>query len=594
MGTDKIKNLFGKREIRWAKIIILAIISAAAIAISSGMSLRTQYPSLIALLCLIVFWAEGKLELSGKQKKFGNVLGFIYAGFVVVGSYDVWTNYGFMIPGQNIVNFMIVAVGTVSLSVSGVKVIVGMLDRWENKSKETEEKYSKFFIPVCFVIIFLCWFPYFLTYYPGVLSTDSIVQLAQVMGVEPYSNHHPMIHTLFLKCIYDMAFTVCKNTNASVAACVIVQMLIMDGIYTYMLSVMKKANIKKKYLYLCLGFIALCPVNAYFSITIWKDILFGGFALLFAITFWQITQLDFAHCKKSETAGLLLRFLIVGMLFCLWRSNGFYAYLFCIPFFMLSKSLKKIKLWLAIAMFITVGAVFVIKGPVMEHYEVTQPDFVEHINIPIQHVARVVVEKGCENLPAEDILWLNQIADVEQFEEHYYPHISDGMKAYIRSGNADYLDEHKKEFFGLWLRWGVKYPGSYIRAQIDMTRGFWFPNYEYWVTWEGIEPNALGIYRDSLVPDAVGLFMTAVQNFFKNMPFFELLWKIGFFVWAELFCIAYTVRRRKSILIYLPTIAIFLTLMIATPVAGEFRYGYAFVTCLPFFMGITFPQLQNK
>lgn len=59
--------------------------------------------------------------------------------------------------------------------------------------------YEKHLSLCCFTICLLCWLPYFLYHYPGIMTPDSVVQFEQVLGLREYSNHHPVAHTLFIK-----------------------------------------------------------------------------------------------------------------------------------------------------------------------------------------------------------------------------------------------------------------------------------------------------------------------------------------------------------------------------------------------------------
>ena len=45
----------------------------------------------------------------------------------------------------------------------------------------------------------ICWLPYFLTLYPGVVTWDSEWQVEQAIGLSSYSNHQPWIQTLMIK-----------------------------------------------------------------------------------------------------------------------------------------------------------------------------------------------------------------------------------------------------------------------------------------------------------------------------------------------------------------------------------------------------------
>lgn len=42
--------------------------------------------------------------------------------------------------------------------------------------------------------IFVCWLPYYIFFYPGCLSPDSVSELDMILSGAPLSNHHPIIH----------------------------------------------------------------------------------------------------------------------------------------------------------------------------------------------------------------------------------------------------------------------------------------------------------------------------------------------------------------------------------------------------------------
>ena len=44
---------------------------------------------------------------------------------------------------------------------------------------------------ICFVTCVLCRIPWLLYSYPGIMTPDSINQFEQILGMQPYSNHHP-------------------------------------------------------------------------------------------------------------------------------------------------------------------------------------------------------------------------------------------------------------------------------------------------------------------------------------------------------------------------------------------------------------------
>ena len=77
------------------------------------------------------------------------------------------------------------------------------------------------------LICFLCWLPYYLYEYPGIMTADSLVQYAEFAGDEPLSNHHPIVHTLLIKMFIDIATIFHADHQVGIALYTVFQMLFM-------------------------------------------------------------------------------------------------------------------------------------------------------------------------------------------------------------------------------------------------------------------------------------------------------------------------------------------------------------------------------
>ena len=156
-------------------------------------------------------------------------------------------------------------------------------------------------------------------------------------------------------------------------------------IYAYVIYYLYQKGTRRIYLIGCLIFYAVFPINAFYAVTMWKDVLMGAIVLLFSVILWKM------ECNEQTKVDWLL-FFITGVLISLLRSNGFYAYVLCIPFIIFFMKKKRVQTgFVCIA---TVFLVMFVKGPVMEHYKVVQPDTIEALSIPAQHIARVITDGG--------------------------------------------------------------------------------------------------------------------------------------------------------------------------------------------------------
>ena len=552
------------------------------VAIVWTLGLKTSNVFVVILLVLLYqFLKEKQVEQSRIESCIVTVLSFLFACLWVAGNYDGYQNEGILL----IIQYAISVWGLYLI----IRRVLAVVFHWiislelytENGLNYKPWKIWMFVFAICII----CWIPYFLAYYPGIVTDDAEWQLAQAIGLSSYSNHQPWIHTMMHRLFYNIGFELFQTPNAGVATCVAAQMCVIAGTFAYLVMTLYKARVHRVFVVGCVVYFALVPFNALYSVTLWKDVLIGAVVLLFSLSIWKMTLMNI------RSAGNYILFFITGLLLCVLRSNGFYAYLLCIPFFALFMK-KKRRVIIPICL-CTVFLTMFYKGPVLTYYNVVAPDTIESLSIPAQHIARVIKDGG--TLTDEQRELLENVVDVEKIPEVYDGTISDPIKTLVReSGNQDYILEHKGEFFKLWLQLGLEYPGTYMKAQIDQTKGYWYPDVQYWVTTTMMKENDWGMYRDRKLPDFIVSIMKYAEVAYTHVPVLGLLWSIGFYTWVVFIMCGAAFYRKNSLLCFLPVLAILASLFIATPVQAEFRYSYAMMTTMPLFLVTGCGKIKEK
>ncbi len=506
-----------------------------------------------------------------RERFFLSTLSVIFSVFWVAGTYDTLDFSGVLLLFVGVSRLVLYSIiFYIILSILWNKIMkFNIMDKGERqKSKKVYWK--------IFGICLLCWLPYFLTLYPGVVTWDSKWQVDQAVGISSYSNHQPWIQTLVIKLCCFLGSLISDSINTGIAIYTIFQMCALALIYAYMIYYLYQKGTRKIYLLICLAFYAIFPINAFYAITMWKDVILGALVLLFSVVLWKMEQ-------NEETKIDWILFLGSGILISLLRNNTFYAYIVCIPFiiFFLKKKRIQITLLCAVTILITV----VVRGPIMEAYGVESPDTIESLSIPAQHIARVITDGG--ELTEEQEELLEKVIEIDKIPETYSAWISDPIKTLVREkGNQDYIKEHGKEYLKLWIELGIKYPGTYLKAQIDETKGFWLPGVEYWTVATENKDNTLGLVRDSKMPPIFEKMLGKIEDFSYAMPVIEWFWGIGIYTWIAIGMFWISICRKQKILAFFPAFAIIASLMIATPVFAEFRYAYSIVVTTPFFIAI--------
>lgn len=339
-----------------------------------------------------------------------------------------------------------------------------------------------------------------------------------------------------------------------------------------------QAGVSKGWVTAALLVFALMPYHIIYSFTMWKDVLFGGVCLLFICALYR-------NIKNIGSVRTNIVTLIIGAFgTCLLRSNGYLALFltFIILIMVLGKEHKNALLAVSAVLVVT----FMMKHGLLSFLGVAQPDTAEFLSIPEQQIARLLVEEA--ELSEDEIAQISMVVDIDQVKREYLPYISDPVKDIVRNNGLKYLDEHKTDYLKLWLRLGCRYPGVFIRAWVDQTKGYWNGGYDYWVVASGIEENSYGIHttgKNNILEKGIDF---AVRKFFNN-SIFDLFRSIGLHVWIIVFAMTVMiVEKRKESVICVLLLALILTLLVSTPVFSEFRYAYAVFTSFPFVVLITF------
>lgn len=427
------------------------------------------------------------------------------------------------------------------------------------------------------------------------MTPDSIVQFEQVLGVTPYSNHHPWVHTMLIKLLYTIGCQLTGSMLIALSFYTFFQMCILAFSVSYLINTLKLCRINPWICILCTLFYALVPYHGVYSVTLWKDIPFAAAVLCFGCALLRFLLTDAAssaggkspylNCNSPKQQILnWIIYIVSGLMLCLFRSNGWYAFLLCLPFLLIHFR-KKAKIMYPV-LFGMLGAVLIIKIPVMNAFAVTQPDLIESLSIPTQQISAVLCND--RYLAPEELELIENVIDLTYIKELYNPYFADNMKELVRAGDQSYLEAHKGEFLKLWLRLGLRYPGDYLTAYIRQTYGYWYPDSFYPVAdAEGVSATSLGVSHTPLIRGPLVVKGKEIAIKLGGMlPLYGILWSMGAACWVLIFCMGNVLIRgeKSKLILYLPSLALLFTVLIATPVATEFRYVYFLVFSLPFYL----------
>ena len=440
------------------------------------------------------------------------------------------------------------------------------------------------------LIIFICYLPYYLYYFPGSACFDGQWQMAYVDGLLDFSNHHPVFHTMFIAFFMKLAELLGGGNNMAVALYCFFQMCANAMVFSYMMEFLRKLNLKRSIriiILLCLIFVPTFPL---YSITLWKDTGFGLAFVVFTMHLVRIIVEKNEYFNRKNIIFFILSIISVALL----RNNGIYVIVLSCPFIIYGfrNHLK----YLLVAFGISFAFCFCWNFYIFEIMMVKPSHAKEMLSIPIQAMGRVYVN---DELSKEEKDTINTFLPNIKIKRRYNPIQADPLKDSV---DRNYLEENKLELISFYFKLLSKYPKTVIDSFIDGCYGYFYPDIDYWRACGGLD-NVTNKDEDFHFYDKLGLEeirlldldiiekQYEIANYWDKISFFNIFLSIGLWFEVLLFLIAYNIYAKniKCLLVFVPMLFLWLTCL-ASPVFGEFRYIYALFTCMPIYIAFSFNQ----
>lgn len=552
---------------KWFAVIQALVIAFCTWVLSSSDAYFMPYLLISGAAWVCLFFNLKNHKSYSKFEKI-TTCGFslLFALMITMANYNLWDSGGAL----GIAKCLLLLLGSF---IAFANILAFISSRKDFVGHDTPDKnYKRTFLLAFLLIAIINGAILFLCKYPGFLTMDSVLQVRQVIEGH-YTNSHPFYHTMILKLFLTIGLAVFGNMNAAIATYLIFQICFMALCFAFAVMTMKEAGAPRWFVIILVAFFALVPYHMVYSMTLWKDVIFGGVVLLYTVFLYRM--LKPIGNNILNTIGLV----VSGLGYCLLRNNGLIAYVGITVLFLIVFKLQQKKL--AIIMVAVIMASFVLKHPVLKALNVAQPDLMESLSIPIQQVALDVIEN--DDFTEEESYLISQVVDVERVPETYLPYISDPMKDLIReSQNQQAISEHKSDYLGMYLSRIWKHPSTYVRAWIEQTKGYWNSGYSYWIWCLYADGNDLGIHSNVHSVGLNSLFDHSLSHFLKSKLLKPLV-SIGLFVWCIILFLYVSIIRKDKVLamMAIPSLMVIATLLVATPVFSEFRYAYTVFCTMP-------------
>lgn len=463
-----------------------------------------------------------------------------------------------------------------------------------NKNQVIKGKKYKSFI-LFWTLILVCWIPVWLAAFPGIYAYDAITQTAEFYLNTGLSGHHPIAHTAFLWGMITLGKKLFGTYEAGMGVYAFVQMLILSLVFAYVIYKIKEWKAPKLVYIVCLIIFMASPLHSVLAISATKDILFTGFftlMVLYLMEFGLYTD-TFMH-----SPGKIIRFILVVFAMAIFRNNGIYAFVCCIPFVIWvgKRYWKKVVALLLCCFTLYLGYMM----PLSSLLGVESGNFREALSVPIQQLSRAMLYNEEELTENEK----EKIAELIPDYDAYTPRISDSTK---NTFQTDKMSSDKSGFVKLWIVVGLKCPVTYIDAFLSNSLGFWYPDMQYpdpgafhaYIEYENtpydfhtggkydIDDSFLLIERDSKIPFLNNiLHKWAYSLIHQKIPVISMLFNIGTYSWMLICALLLSIIYKKWEMLPMCMVLFGLWLTCLLSPVVWLRYGYPLMTCFPLLLTV--------
>lgn len=473
----------------------------------------------------------------------------------------------------------------------------GAAGKWMSRINVSEARicWKKAFLYAA--IMFICWLPYFLAYYPGLVFGDTVNSLGQITSGQ-YTNHHPFAYTMLIRTCLGLTHLVGFGSTAGCALYTLLQMLLMSVGLGYIFAwLVARLNIKVG---VVLAFLyGLSPYVATFSIALWKDPLFSTVLAVLTVLLLELLLRITLHGADDaiRCKPLLVWIAIMSAATCLLRSNGIFVVgLTALALLVVAVvwGCRKRHAWRGLlgggaAMLCTALVCLVITGPLYSALGVQKASNAEGFGIPLNQMARVMALGGSAS--ESDKEYMNALISGKSYLDNYHPTCTDRLK-WDEGFRNELLEEG---FWEHWLSMFTKNPITYFEAWELQTCGFWIPNItrsfeiDSWNIRSGVpcnvaddyllEANGYGVHPKNLFGASEARSFFPVDG--HSVPIAWVFWLLLF----EVLCCG-LLKRRTLILALLPSLGLMASILLATPIFYWPRYAAALQLMIPVYAAL--------
>ena len=573
--------------------------------------------SIIVFMFSCFLLKEKEKQVKNKRKNIiENILAILFALFTIIGySYKKTNTWDLIFNGQ--IQFIKSVIVFASYSILFKLIIDYIYEKIliNIKCRSTTNKIFNFIFEkhafiIPLIIILICWLPYVIIFYPGVLMQDSTIQIKQFFGLEipegssnnsvnlidenvKITNHHPVLHTVILgSCVKIRKML--GNDNLGIFLYTIIQVVLLASALAYIIKFMKELKTNNYIRIFALLIFCFIPVFPFYAVEITKDVPFASLMIFYTIELYKIIK-EYADKKLSKKRVVLIIF--ISLMVCLLRNNGIYVILLSLPFAAISNKInRKNILFATLIVFVLYESFIKLLLPALK---ISNTGVREMLSVPFQQTARYVKEYGNEVTDEEREI-IDKVLGYDTLASRYVPERSDAVKDEY---NKDATSEDLKNYFKVWFRQFFKHPNVYVEAFLNNYYGYFYLEGDIEKYTTGFIVNCdddltkTGKFNYSYNDKFKGErnAVKHILNISKKMPVIYWCTNIGLNTWILLIMLGYLIYKKKyKFIVFLLPSLVTLLVCCVSPVNAYFRYELPNIFAMPLIISIFIDIIKDK
>lgn len=431
---------------------------------------------------------------------------------------------------------------------------------------------------VIFAVILILWIPYLMSYWPGGIYNDTLYSIHIALGEQPMDNQNTVLYALFWRLVFNIGMVVNQGAYGGLKLMTVIQSLALIVTASSFFTWLRSRGLKRWAVGILTVIFAIMPEFPFYGISLWKDTLFG------VVLFWYsfliyIMITDSKDIKKPVGIVRIIEYAVLSLLVIFGRNNGIYIVILTslVTGIILMKAAKnKFVSFISVSVGIIVASI-VVTGPVYKACGVIESDPVEKYGIPLQQTAYILSSGGSFSESQKAVI--EEILPVEGWINLYNPIVVDTIK-FSPLFNAGYFNTHISEFVSAYAGIVIKNPILAFKGYLLSTIGFW----DAWIS-------SSSAYICNVHCFNAEYFMSDYFNQKTGLTLTDIVgprWYIssGLLIWIMLLSVCFIMQKKNYRMLapVVPSLGLWITLMIATPISFSFRYIFPMLLCIPIYI----------